>query len=213
MYKNDMNQLIRIVLIEDDDIIRRGYQVLIGEAQGCAVVHAYASFEEAMRTIRDDNPDIILLDIELPGTNGIDAIPKLKKLVPRAHILMLSVYDSEKQVFEALSNGAAGYLTKDTSAEKIASSIREVVNGGGPMSINIARMVIESFRKNQDTPLSKRETQVLEMIGNGKSRSQIATELFIDLETVRSHIKNIYLKLDVNSRAEALKLARENRFI
>jgi DNA-binding NarL/FixJ family response regulator len=208
-----MQQPIRIVLIEDDDVIRRGYQVLISEAPDCRVVRAYASVEEALRTIRDDGPDVILLDIELPGTNGIESIPKLKRLVPRVHVIMLTVYDSEKQVFDALGNGASGYLTKDTPTEKIAASIREVMRGGGPMSSNIARMVIDSFRKNQDTPLSKRETQVLELIGSGKSRSQIANELFIDLETVRSHIKNIYLKLDVNSRADALKAARENRFI
>jgi DNA-binding NarL/FixJ family response regulator len=156
---------------------------------------------------------VILLDIELPGTNGIQAIPKLKKILPHAYILILTVYESEKTIFEALASGASGYLTKNTPASKIVESIREVKEGGGPMSVNIARMVIRSFQKNQESPLSKRETQILEQVAEGKSRSQIAKDLFIDLETVRSHIKNIYLKLDVNSRADAIKTAKENKLI
>jgi len=127
--------------------------------------------------------------------------------------LILTVYESENLIFDALSNGASGYLTKNTPAVKIVESIKEVKQGGGPMSVNIARLVIDSFRKNQDSPLSKRETQILELIADGKSRSQIARDLFIDLETVRSHIKNIYIKLDVNSRADAIKTARDNRLI
>ncbi|HWD86935.1 MAG TPA: response regulator transcription factor [Mucilaginibacter sp.] len=208
-----MERAIQIVVIEDDEIIREGYALLIGRTEGYRVVNAYASFDEAAKTIADDYPDVILLDIELPGTNGIQAIPKLKKLLPHAYILILTVYESEKTIFEALASGASGYLTKNTPASKIVESIREVKDGGGPMSVNIARMVIRSFRKNQESPLSKRETQILEQVAEGKSRSQIARDLFIDLETVRSHIKNIYLKLDVNSRADAIKAAKENKLI
>jgi DNA-binding NarL/FixJ family response regulator len=208
-----MERNIRIVIIEDDEIIREGYSLLIGQVEGYSVARSYASFDEAVKTIGDDSPDVILLDIELPGTNGIAAIPKLKKMLPNTHILILTVYESEKQIFEALANGASGYLTKNTPASKIIDSIKEVREGGGPMSVNIARMVIKSFQRNQESPLSKRETQILEQIADGKSRSQIAKELFIDLETVRSHIKNIYLKLDVNSRADAIRLAKENKLI
>lgn len=208
-----MKRDIRIVIIEDDEIIREGYALLIGQTDGYHVEKSYASFDEAVKTIADDAPEVILLDIELPGTNGIQAIPKLKKLLPGAYILILTVYESEKTIFEALASGASGYLTKNTPAQKIVESIREVKEGGGPMSVNIARMVIKSFQKNQESPLSKRETQILEQIAEGKSRSQIAKDLFIDLETVRSHIKNIYLKLDVNSRADAIKTAKENKLI
>jgi DNA-binding NarL/FixJ family response regulator len=208
-----MERNIRIVIIEDDEIIREGYSLLIGQVDGYSVVRSYASFDEAIKTVGDDSPDVILLDIELPGTNGIAAIPKLKKVLPNAHILILTVYESEKQIFEALANGASGYLTKNTPASKIIDSVKEVREGGGPMSVNIARMVIKSFQRNQESPLSKRETQILEQIADGKSRSQIAKDLFIDLETVRSHIKNIYLKLDVNSRADAIRLAKENKLI
>lgn len=208
-----MERNIRIVIIEDDEIIREGYSLLIGQVEGYNVINSYTSFDEAVKTIANDAPDVILLDIELPGTNGIAAIPKLKRMLPNAHILILTVYESEKQIFDALANGASGYLTKNTPPSKIIESIKEVREGGGPMSVNIARMVIKSFQRNQESPLSKRETQILEQIADGKSRSQIAKDLFIDLETVRSHIKNIYLKLDVNSRADAIRLAKENKLI
>lgn len=204
---------IRVVIIEDDDTIRDGYAYLIGAADGYEVTNTYSSYEHAAKNIIADRPDVILLDIELPGTNGIEAIPKLKKICPHCYILILTVYESEKQIFSALANGASGYMTKNTPSSKIIESIKEVRDGGGPMSVNIARLVIRSFQKNQESPLSKRETQILELIGNGKSRSQIARELFIDLETVRSHIKNIYIKLDVNSRADAIKAARDNKLI
>jgi DNA-binding NarL/FixJ family response regulator len=208
-----MDRDIQIVVIEDDEIIREGYSLLISQSEGFRVVNSYASFDEAVKTIADDFPDVVLLDIEMPGTNGIQAIPKLKRMLPHTYILILTVYESEKMIFDALANGASGYLTKNTPASKIVESIREVKDGGGPMSVNIARMVIKSFQKNQESPLSKRETQILEQVAEGKSRSQIAKDLFIDLETVRSHIKNIYLKLDVNSRADAIKAAKENKLI
>ena len=208
-----MNRNILVSIIEDDDTIRHGYSFLIGNTEGYEVVSSYCSYDAAAHKIGSDRPDVILLDIEMPGTNGVDAIPRLKKLLPHVHVLILTVYESEKLIFEALANGASGYLTKNTPSAKIIASIKEVKEGGGPMSINIAKMVIRSFQKNQESPLSKRETQILEEISIGKSRSQIANELFIDLETVRSHIKNIYIKLNVNSRADAIKTARENRLI
>ncbi|SDD81937.1 two component transcriptional regulator, LuxR family [Mucilaginibacter pineti] len=208
-----MNRNIRITIIEDDETIRNGYAYLIDATEGYDVVSTYVSFDEAAKKIAADHPDVILLDIELPGVNGIDAIPKLKKLLPQCFVLILTVYESEKLIFNALANGASGYLTKNTPSAKIVESIKEVKEGGGPMSINIAKLVIKSFQKNQESPLSKRETQILELIGEGKSRSQIARDLFIDLETVRSHIKNIYIKLDVNSRADAIKMAKQNKLI
>jgi DNA-binding NarL/FixJ family response regulator len=208
-----MERDIRIVIIEDDETIRTGYTFLIGATEGYQVINAYVSYDEAAHHLLTDRPDVILLDIELPGTNGIEALLKIKKCLPHCHVLILTVYESQKQIFDALANGASGYLTKSTPAVKIIESIKEVNEGGGPMSINIARMVISSFMKNQDSPLSKRETQILELVAEGKSRSQIARDLFIDLETVRSHIKNIYLKLDVNSRADAIKTAKENKLI
>ncbi|MDB5004913.1 MAG: response regulator transcription factor [Mucilaginibacter sp.] len=207
------NDIIKLIIIEDDEIIRKGYEFLINNNPGYKVVATYPSFDEALKKITSNEPDVILLDIELPGTNGIAAIPILKKLLPETHIIILTVYESEKLIFEALTNGASGYLTKNTPAQKIIDSVKEVMEGGGPMSVNIARLVIRSFQKNPDSPLSKRETQVLELVADGKNRSQIAKELFIDLETVKSHIRNIYFKLDVNSRADAIRTAKANKLI
>ncbi len=204
---------IRIALIEDDETIREGYEYLIGNNEGYKIVGSFASYEEASKKIAKCDPDVILLDVELPGISGIDAIPKIKKLVSDAHIIILTVYEQELLIFRALGNGASGYLTKDTPHKKIISSIKEVMGGGGPMSSQIAKMVIQSFQRNEESPLTPRETEILEQIATGKSRKRIAEELYIDLETVKSHIKNIYSKLNVHSKADAIKLARDNKFI
>ncbi|MBS1777887.1 MAG: response regulator transcription factor [Bacteroidetes bacterium] len=204
---------IRVCIIEDDATIRDGYVYLIDNTEGFHVVSSYPSFEDAVKKLAADDPDVILLDVELPGISGIDAIPKIKKLVPESYILILTVYEQDLLIFRALGNGASGYLTKNTPPEKIISAIKEVMEGGGPMSANIARMVISSFQRNEASPLTRRETEILEQIATGKSRKRIAQELFIDLETVKSHIKNIYHKLNVHSKADAIKTAKDNKFI
>ncbi|HXB40588.1 MAG TPA: response regulator transcription factor [Bacteroidia bacterium] len=204
---------IRVVLIEDDETIREGFTYLINSAPDYSVVNAYSSVEDALPGLQEDKPDVILLDIELPGMKGTDAIPKIKTLVPKTFILMLTVYENEEAVFVALTKGASGYLTKNSSTEKIIDAIQEVVDGGAPMSTNVAKIVIKSFHKNQNSPLTKRETEILEQVANGKSRSKIAKEMFIDLETVKSHIKNIYVKLNVHSREDAIKEAKNNKYI
>jgi len=204
---------IHVAILEDDETIREGYAWLIGNAPGYKITGAYASFEEAAKKIGRENPDVLLLDVELPGISGIDALPKLKKLLPETHILILTVYEQEELIFRALGNGASGYLTKNTPHEKIMDAIKEVMDGGGPMSAHIARMVISSFKRSDLTPLTRRETEILEHIAAGKSRKRVAEELYIDLETVKSHVKNIYFKLDVHSRADAIKTARDNKFI
>lgn len=209
--KRDLD--ISVVIIEDDETIREGYAFLIGNTSGYKIAGTYPSVEEALKKIEGDDPDVILLDVELPGISGVESLPKLKKLLPETHILILTVYEQEALIFKALGNGAAGYLTKNTPPEKIIAAIHEVMDGGGPMSANIARMVISSFKRNESSPLTRRETEILEQIATGKSRKRIADELFIDLETVKSHIKNIYHKLDVHSKADAIKTAKDNKFI
>ncbi len=204
---------IKVAIIEDDETIRNGFTYLINNSDKYEVVKTYANAEQAVSKIQSDAPDVILLDIELPGIKGIDALPKLRQLLPKAHVLMLTVYDNEENVFKALTRGASGYLTKNESAEKIMDAIQEVINGGAPMSMNIAKIVIRSFHKNQNSPLTKRETEILEQVAEGKSRSKIAKQMFIDLETVKSHIKNIYVKLNVHSREDAIKEAKTNKYI
>ncbi len=180
---------------------------------GYSVVNTYSSYEAAAAHLEQDGADVLLLDVELPGINGVDAIPKIKKQTSDCQILILTVYENEETIFRALTNGAAGYLTKNTSPAKIVEAIKDAYEGGGPMSINVARMVINSFRRNTESPLTKRETEILEQIATGKSRSKIAKELFIDLETVKTHIKNIYHKLNVHSKADAIEAARRNKLI
>ncbi len=209
--KRDLD--ISVVIIEDDETIREGYAFLIGNTSGYKIAGTYPSVEETLKKIEGDDPDVILLDVELPGISGVESLPKLKKLLPETHILILTVYEQEALIFKALGNGAAGYLTKNTPPERIIAAIHEVMDGGGPMSANIARMVISSFKRNESSPLTRRETEILEQIATGKSRKRIADELFIDLETVKSHIKNIYHKLDVHSKADAIKTAKDNKFI
>ena len=208
-----MNQHIRIVIIEDDPVLRLAYKSFLSEVDGYSVTNTYSSFDEAKKELINDNPDITLLDIEMPGTTGLEAIPIIKKILPNTHIIILTVFDSEEKVFNALINGASGFLTKNSSIIKIIESIQEVSQGGGAMSTNIARMVMRSFQKNPNSPLTKRETEILDLIASGQTKAQVADQLFIDLETVRSHVKNIYIKLDVNSKSDAIKIAKTKKFI
>jgi DNA-binding NarL/FixJ family response regulator len=202
-----------IMLIEDDTTIRDGIAYLIDNTEGFRVTGQYSSFNEAAGHLESIQPDVILLDVELPGINGIEAILEIRKKLPSARVIILTVYENEKTIFRALRNGANGYLTKNLPASKITAAIKEVMEGGAPMSPGIAKLVIQSFHKSLESPLSKRETEVLENIAVGKSRGKIASELFIDLETVKSHIKSIYLKLNVNSKEEAIKIARQKKII
>lgn len=207
------NTTILLVLIEDDTTIRKSYEYLFDSQEEVQVVNTYSSIEAAVPNLAQDAPDIILLDITLPGISGVDAIPAIKKILPGVHIVMLTVHEQEEIIFKALNNGAAGYLTKNTPAERILLAIKDVIASGGAMSANVARLVMNSFRKNIDSPLSKRETEVLKHIAEGKSRKSIADELHVDAETIKTHIKNIYHKLDVHSKEEAIRAARENKFI
>ncbi|SDD82445.1 response regulator [Niabella drilacis] len=209
----NLYQLINCCIIEDDEVIRNGYVSLLSADEDFFVSGDYASAEAALEQLDRIRPDVILLDIQLPGMRGVDALPAIRKILPGVHIIMLTVHESDDLVFTALKNGASGYLTKNTSFNKIKEHIRDVIRGGGAMSTEIALQVMKYFQKNQHSPLTKRETEILECVAEGKSRSKIAQELFIDQETVKSHIKNIYHKLDVNSRAEALSVARKSRFI
>ena len=207
------NDLSKIVIIEDNDIVRDGFELLINSMTEHKVIGKYESCEQAIKNLDSDNPNLILMDIELPGMNGIEGTRIIKKNYPDIDILVITVHDDSELVFQALVSGASGYITKNAPHHKILDAISEVRKGGAPMTSNIARMVVESFRRNQNSPLSPRETEVLELLSEGKSYSIIADELFIHKETVKSHIKNIYYKLQVNSKAAAIEFARKNKLI
>jgi len=210
-YQN--TNLIRICLVEDDNIIREGFVMLLSENHGFKVVSAYNNCEDFLKNVQNDKPNVVLMDIELPGMNGIEGIERSKKLYPHAQIIVVTVYENDDLVFKALCAGAGGYLTKNMPSQRLVDAIREIMNGGAPMSTNIARLVVASFQKNHNSPLSSRETEVLELLSRGKSYTNIAEELFIDKETVRTHIKNIYWKLEVHSKAEAIEKAMKERLI
>lgn len=203
----------RIIIVEDDNIIRNAFVTLIQQNSDYTVANAYSNAETAIKNVKEDAPDICLMDIELPGMNGIEAIPKIKVLSPNTQVVVVTVYENDDLVFKALCEGASGYLTKNMPPQKLIDSLKELENGGAPMSTNIARMVVSSFHKNRQSPLTARELEVLELLSSGKSYSTIADQLFVDKETVKSHIKNIYLKLEVHSKAEAIEKAKKSKYI
>ncbi len=204
---------LSVVVIEDDNLIREGFTSLINQSDKLICVASYDTCEEAIKNLTKDNPQIILMDIGLPGISGIEGIRRIKKIRVDIEIIVVTVHEDDAKVFDALCAGASGYLTKNVSPQILLKAIYEVNNGGAPMSTNIARMVIRSFQKNVESPLSSRETEVLQLLGRGKSYTMIADDLFIDKETVRSHIKNIYRKLEVSSKAAAIEKANRERFI
>ena len=203
----------RIEIVEDNDVVRDGLQLLINSMSDHTVVGAYGACEPAIKNLDKDLPDIILMDLDLPGMNGIEGTQRIKKMHPDIHIIVITVHEDSEMVFQALCAGASGYITKNANHSRLLDAIDEVQSGGSPMSSKIARMVVDSFQKNHNSPLSSRETEVLELLAKGKSYTVIADELFIHKETVKSHIKNIYFKLHVNSKADALEIARKNKLI
>lgn len=203
----------RIVIVEDNDAVREGFSLIINSVSKFYVVNTYDNAEDAIGNLKKDKPDIVLMDLELPGMNGIDAIAVIKKANPSIDLIVNTIYENSELVFQALCAGAAGYITKNTSHTELLTALDEVINGGAPMSSKIAKMVVSSFQKNPNSPLSNRETEVLELLAVGKSYSMIAQELFITKETAKSHIKNIYSKLQVNSKSEAIAKATKEKLI
>jgi len=203
----------RITIVEDNQAVREGFALIINSINKYYVVNTYENCEDAIKGLNKDKPEIILMDLELPGMSGIEGISKIKKLIPSVRIVVNTVYENSDLVFQALCAGAEGYITKNTNHTELLEAIDEVIQGGAPMSTKIASMVVHSFQKNPNSPLSPRETQVLELLAKGKSYSIIATELFITKETAKSHIKNIYSKLQVNSKSEAIAKATQDKLI
>lgn len=207
------NPPIRICIVEDDALIRESFETLLSEHEDFVVVSTYGSCEAFLKNIGLDKPQVVLMDIELPGMNGIEGIERLKKQAVQVQVIVVTVYENDALVFRALCAGAGGYLTKNMPPIRLVEAIREITQGGAPMSTNIARMVVASFQKNYQSPLTARETEVLERLAQGKSYTSIADELFVDKETVRTHIKNIYWKLEVHSKAEAIAIAKKEKLI
>jgi len=204
---------IKIWIIEDNAVTREGFERLINSMDEFHVTKSFSNCENAIKLVTKNPPDVIIMDIELPGMHGIEGIKRIKKIAPDANIIVMTVHEDIDLVFKALCAGACGYISKHTDYSKLLDAIKEVVSGGAPMSNRVARMVVESFQKNYNTPLTKRETEVLTLLARGKSYSMIADDLFIHKETVKSHIKNIYYKLEVNNKADAIDKALKDKLI
>lgn len=194
-------------------MIREAFAGLIDNSAHYRVCGQYGNCEDALKALPTDQPDLVLMDIDLPGINGIEGTIRIKKRRPECIVMIITVLEDSDKVFQSLCAGAGGYIVKNSDTDHIIQNISEAFAGGAPMSLQIAKMVVQSFTRSTDSPLSDRETDVLKGIAEGKSYSKIALDLFISKETVRSHIKNIYQKLAVNSKAEALKVAGTNRWI
>lgn len=203
----------RVLLVEDDTEIRNSFSLIVTSSQKFTVVGAYGSCEEAIENISRDKPEIVLMDIELTGINGIVGTKLIKDKNPHIDIIMVTVYEDSELVFEALKAGASGYITKSANYLELLTALEEIIKGGAPMSSRIARMVIDNFHVNPNSPLTKRETEILQLISEGKTYTQISEELFISKETAKTHIKNIYSKLQVNSKSEAIAKANLEKLI
>jgi DNA-binding NarL/FixJ family response regulator len=169
----------------------------------------FSNAEDLLKTPLTPRPDVVLMDINLPGMSGIQCVSRLKEIAPEIEIMMLTVYENSSRIFEALAAGASGFLVKNTPPEQLLQAIRDVAGGGGPMSSHVARKVIQSFRPEfRKTPLvdqlTPREQQILELLARGMAYKQIASELNLGMGTIQTHISRIYKKLHVNSRTEAV---------
>lgn len=200
--------MIKVVIVEDVKDIREGLQLLINSNWAFSCTETYASAEDALLGLPNGLPDVVLMDIHLPGISGIEAIKKLKPQFPKVQFIMSTVYEDDENIFESLKAGATGYLLKKTSPDKILEAITEVYNGGSPMSAQIARKVIGAFQKknpiDEVSDLTPKEKEILKALSKGLRYKEIAGEMRISMDTVRTHVRHIYEKLQVQSRMDAI---------
>jgi DNA-binding NarL/FixJ family response regulator len=214
-----MTNRIDVIIIEDNELLRDSLKEAINKSSEINCNYTFSSGEAALDFIVKEElvPDIILLDIGLPGMSGIELIPELRKLSPSSKIIIITVHDDDENVFNAICAGAAGYLLKDMSSDKIITSISEVMNGGAPMNSYIAKKVLNMFRdqnvKSNGYDLSEREKEILKLLIEGLSKKQIAEKIFLSYHTVDSHIRNIYVKLEVHTRGSAVSKAIKEKLL
>ncbi len=203
---------ISISIVEDNDQLRGTLAKVIGRAEGFRFATDYGSAEEALADLPQVKPDVVLMDINLPGINGVECVRRLKTLLPQTQVMMLTVYEDTENIFNALAAGANGYMLKRTPTKELIEAIREMQRGGSPMTTHIARLVVQSFQKpaapassgGDLSALSEREQQVLDLLAQGLIYKEIAEKLNIGYETVHTYIRRIYEKLQVRTRTEAV---------
>lgn len=210
--------IIKTALVEDMRDIREGLATLINFTEGFSLSGSYRSMEEAIPKIRGNVPAVLLSDIGLPGMNGIEGIRRLKDEFPQMTVLMITVYDDDERIFDAICAGATGYLLKRTSPAKLLENIREAVSGGAPMSPEVAARVIKLFREVRppeklDHDLTPHELRLLKLLVEGHNYTTAATELGVSYNTIKFHMRHIYEKLQVHSKSEAVAKALQNRIV
>jgi len=203
----------RITLIENDEALRKGFSIILASNKDFNVVNTYSNAEEAIKGFKRDFPDIVFTDLELSGEDAIATIKKFKKLDPHVHIVALTNNEDINSIFEAFAAGTSGYLLKGGNHLELLDAVNEIIKNGAPMSPKIAKLVVSSFQRSLNSPLSKRETEILSSLAMGKTYKITADSLHIGMETVKSHVKNIYSKLDVTTKSEAIELARMRSLI
>lgn len=203
----------RIVIIEDNAELRNVYSLVLNSVSHYDVVATFETCEEALKELPKLKPDLVIIDLTLPGISGITGISKIKKMLPTTKVMVVTVHDDNESVFKAFSNGAIGYLTKDADPTDLIRAVDQVFAGGAPMTPKIASMIISSFHTNPNTPLTERETDVLRQLSQGKSYDYIAAALHVTRDTVKTHIRHIYEKLQVNNKSEAVIKARKDNLV
>jgi DNA-binding NarL/FixJ family response regulator len=198
-----------VAIVEDNSSVRMSLRAILEEAAGVQCVGAYATAEEALRELPPLAPQVVLMDINLPGMDGVECVRRLAPLVPRTQFIMLTVHDDTEAIFESLAAGASGYLLKPVRSAALIAAVRDVYSGGSPMTSYIARKVVQSFKRPippaaQTESLSARELEILNLLTKGRAYKEIASDLGVTYRTVNTHIEHIYQKLHVRSRAEAV---------
>jgi DNA-binding NarL/FixJ family response regulator len=209
---------VKLTICEDNEVFRESLVQFIDDTPGYSVVSSHASADAILQSIKAFQPDVVLMDIDMPGMNGIKATSLIKSHYPLINVLILTVYDDDQKIFDAILAGATGYLLKKTSPSKILESVSEVQQGGASMSASIVKKVISYFNEQagnatNDYTLSQRELVILKCLVNGDSYKMIADHCSISIGTVRSHISNIYKKLHINSKSEAVAKALKERLV
>jgi RNA polymerase sigma factor (sigma-70 family) len=200
---------VSVSIVEDSDKVRETLVRVLNRADGFSCVSQYANAEDALKDLPQAKPDVVLMDINLPGMNGVECVRQLKKIAPEIQVMMLTVYEDTENIFDALAAGASGYMLKRTAGKELLEAIEEVKRGGSPMTTHIARKVVQSFQRSaaaeaQTESLSEREQQVLDLLSQGLIYKEIAEKLGISYETVHTYIRRIYEKLQVRTRTEAV---------
>jgi len=200
---------VSVSIVEDNDKLRATLARVLNRADGFCCASQYANAEDALKDLPQIRPAVVLMDINLPGMNGVECVRQLKILLPEMQIIMLTVYEDTDNIFNALAAGASGYLLKRTSSKELLEAIQEVSRGGSPMTMHIARKVVQSFQKSAPAApnaenLSEREQQVLDLLSQGLIYKEIADKLGISYETVHTYIRRVYEKLQVRTRTEAV---------